>query len=66
MVWIGEMKDLLRSSGGGTAEDSTLSTVPVGSVVDVPAGSQQVMYGDLIVNGSYVVEGILVVDAWPT
>lgn len=63
---IGRLKQMARGNLSIETEDSNLLTVAAGVNVEIPAGSQTVLYGDLAVSGQYVVDGTLIVDAIPT
>ena len=63
---IGQMKAFIKGGTTVQTEDADLMVVPVGTVKEVPVNYNEVLYGSLVVAGSYVVGGTLIVDAIPT
>lgn len=61
MGLISRVKNLLSSSEGDTpgSEDSNQITIPAGVFRSIPSGSQQVVFGELTVNGSMEISGEL-------
>lgn len=63
---IGTLKQMAKQNVTARTEDASMMTIPAGVVKEVLVGYQDVLYGDLVANGSMVVNGTLIVDAIPT
>lgn len=63
---IGQMKQIVKSGSTAANEDAMQSTIPAGTSREVASSYQQLMYGLYTVNGSMLVNGLMIVDALPT
>ena len=66
MGLISNMKQLVKGNMSHETEDANMMTIPAGTNREILVGYQEVLYGELVVNGAMIVGGLLIVDVVPT
>ena len=66
MGLISDMKQLVKSNITAETEDAKKDTIVAGTILNVPANHQHIVFGSLTIAGALVVDGTLRVSAWPS